>query len=35
MSDVNREISRKYGVLIEDGEEKGASFRATFIIDRN
>ncbi|KRX01853.1 Thioredoxin-like fold [Pseudocohnilembus persalinus] len=34
LSDVNREVSRRYGVMIEDGEEKGASFRATFIIDK-
>ena len=33
ISDSQRIISENYGVIIEDGEEKGASYRATFIID--
>lgn len=33
LSDVNKTISRAYGCLIEDGEDAGISFRATYIID--
>ncbi len=34
LSDHSRDISNAYGVVIEEGEEKGASYRAAFIIDR-
>ncbi len=33
MSDINREISRAYGCLITEGEERGVALRATFIIN--
>ena len=33
LSDITKQISRDYGVLIEDGEDAGVAFRATFIID--
>ncbi len=33
VADVNKEIARKYGCLIEDGEDAGVTFRATYIID--
>jgi alkyl hydroperoxide reductase subunit AhpC len=35
ISDLNKEISRAYGCLCEDGGEIGVSYRATYIIDRN
>lgn len=35
ISDLNKEISRSYGCLCEDGDESGVSYRATYIIDRN
>ena len=34
LSDVDRSICYNYGVIIEEGEEKGAPYRATFIIDK-
>ena len=33
LSDVNKTIARDYGCLIEQGEDSGISFRATYIID--
>lgn len=33
VADVSKEISKKYGCLIEDGEDAGIAFRATYIID--
>lgn len=35
LSDVNKTISKSYGCLIEEGEDVGISFRATYIIDKN
>lgn len=35
VSDLNKEISRAYGCLCEDGDEAGVAYRATYIIDRN
>ena len=35
LSDLSHQISRDYGCLIEDGEDAGVSFRATYIIDGN
>ncbi|CAM6006399.1 unnamed protein product [Sphagnum balticum] len=36
VSDLNKEISRAYGCLVEDGsEDDGVSYRATYIIDKN
>ena len=32
VSDLTKEISRNYGVLIEDGDDAGVAFRGTFII---
>ena len=34
ISDINKNISKSYGCLIEEGEDAGISFRATYIIDR-
>ena len=33
LSDLSHQISRDYGCLIEDGDDAGVSFRATYIID--
>ena len=33
LSDMSHEISIDYGVLIEEGGDRGASYRGTFIID--
>ena len=33
VSDLTKEISKEYGVLIEDGDDMGVAFRGTFIID--
>ena len=33
IADVSKEISKKYGCLIEDGDDAGIAFRATYIID--
>ena len=33
VSDLSHQISKDYGCLIEDGDEAGCSFRATYIID--
>jgi alkyl hydroperoxide reductase subunit AhpC len=35
LSDITKQISRDYGLLIEDGEDAGVAFRGTFIIDGN
>ena len=32
VSDLTKQISRDYGVLIEDGDDAGVAFRGTFII---
>ena len=34
VSDLTKQIARDYGVLIEDGEDAGVAYRATFIIDK-
>jgi peroxiredoxin (alkyl hydroperoxide reductase subunit C) len=34
LSDLTKSIARSYGALIEEGEDAGVAFRATFIIDR-
>lgn len=33
LSDVGGHISKKYGCLIEEGDDAGVAFRATYIID--
>jgi alkyl hydroperoxide reductase subunit AhpC len=33
LSDLSHDISKDYGVLIDSGNDKGISFRGTFIID--
>ncbi|KAL4426308.1 hypothetical protein ABPG74_006565 [Tetrahymena malaccensis] len=33
LADVSKQISSDYGVLITDGDNKGAAYRGTFIID--
>lgn len=33
LSDINKTISKSYGCLIDEGEDEGISFRATYIID--
>jgi len=35
ISDVNKEIAKRYGCLITDGDDAGVAFRATYIIDKN
>ena len=33
VSDVTKQIAKDYGCLIEDGDDAGVAFRATYIID--
>ena len=33
IGDLSKDIAESYGVLVKEGAEKGAAFRATFIID--
>ena len=33
VSDLTKQISKDYGCLIEDGDDAGVAFRATYIID--
>lgn len=33
VSDLNKDIARSYGCLIEDGPGCGVAFRGTYIID--
>jgi alkyl hydroperoxide reductase subunit AhpC len=33
LADVHKQIAKAYGCLIEDGEDAGVAFRATYIID--
>ena len=33
LSDLTKQISRAFGCLIEDGDDAGVAYRATFIID--
>lgn len=33
LSDINKTIARDYGCLIEEGDDTGIAFRATYIID--
>ena len=35
LADLNKKVSREYGVLIEDGPDQGVAFRGIFIIDPN
>jgi alkyl hydroperoxide reductase subunit AhpC len=35
VADVTKSIARSYGCLIEDGDDAGVAFRATYIIDGN
>lgn len=35
VADVTKEIAKSYGCLIEDGDDAGVAFRATYIIDKN
>jgi alkyl hydroperoxide reductase subunit AhpC len=35
LADLNKTIAKSYGALIEDGEDAGVAFRATYIIDPN
>lgn len=34
VSDITKQIARDYGCLIEDGDDAGVAFRATYIIDK-
>lgn len=34
VSDITKQISKDYGCFIEDGEDAGVAFRATYIIDK-
>ena len=33
VADVTKQISKDYGCLIEDNDDAGVAFRATYIID--
>ena len=33
VSDLNKQISKDYGCLVEEGDDAGVAFRATYIID--
>jgi len=33
LSDITHQIAKDYGVLVDEGADKGVSFRGTFIID--
>jgi len=33
IADVTKDLARAYGCLIEDGEDAGVAYRATYIID--
>jgi len=35
IADVTKDIARRYGVLIEDGDDAGVAFRGTYIIDKD
>ena len=35
LADLNKSIAKDYGALIEEGEDAGVAFRATYIIDPN
>jgi alkyl hydroperoxide reductase subunit AhpC len=35
VADVTKDIARRYGCLIDHGEDNGVAFRATYIIDGN
>jgi len=35
LSDLTKQISKDYGVLIDHGDDNGIAFRGTFIIDPN
>jgi alkyl hydroperoxide reductase subunit AhpC len=35
VADLTKDIARRYGCLIEDGDDSGVAFRATYIIDKN
>jgi alkyl hydroperoxide reductase subunit AhpC len=35
IADVNKELAKRYGCLITEGEDTGVAFRATYIIDKN
>jgi alkyl hydroperoxide reductase subunit AhpC len=35
LADVSKNIVKKYGIMIDEGDECGVAFRATFIIDAN
>ncbi|KAJ3129855.1 hypothetical protein HK098_008089 [Nowakowskiella sp. JEL0407] len=35
ISDITKQISRDYGVLVEDGPDAGVALRGTFIVDPN
>jgi len=34
VSDVNKKIAKAYGCLVNDGDDDGVAFRATYIIDK-
>jgi alkyl hydroperoxide reductase subunit AhpC len=33
IADVNKHLAKAYGALIEDGDDAGVAYRATYIID--
>ena len=34
VSDITKQIAKDYGCLIQDGDDAGVAFRATYIIDK-
>lgn len=34
IADISKDIARRYGCLIDSGEDAGVAFRATYIIDK-
>ena len=34
IADVNKDVGKAYGVICDEGDEKGVAYRATFIIDK-
>jgi len=35
VADISKDIARRYGCLIDHGDDNGVAFRATYIIDKN
>ena len=35
IADLSKDIAKRYGCLIDHGDDNGVAFRATYIIDKN